>query len=202
MLEPSPRLRKEAGRIGCEPNHIILADLILNKYTEAEAYDIAYSEDIAMSAKMKIAKRERVLASEGYKRALDTKKKEKDFLVKEIEYRDKDDVLRELNSMATRETDTKMRADLLMKIAEIKQMKKDASADENDPVQFFFSLSCGLCPFLKRFNDMLEMRNQGVPQEKWETELRPDEMQSLIEQAGKDVAAMREKEKAGRKRQP
>lgn len=202
MLEPSPRLRKEANRIGCEPNHVILADLILNRYTEAEAYDIAYSEDISMGAKQKIAKRERVLASEGYKRALDVKKKEREFLVKDIEYRDKDDVLRELNSMASKETDTKMRADLLMKIAEIKQMKKDATADDNDPVQFFFSLSCERCPFLRRFNEAITLKNDGLPQEKWDMEVRPDEMQRLIEQAGNDVREMRAKEKASRKGQP
>ena len=41
MLEPSPRLRKEASKIGCTPNHIIMADLILSGYTEVEAYEIA-----------------------------------------------------------------------------------------------------------------------------------------------------------------
>lgn len=195
MLEPSPRLKREAARIGCDPNHIILADLILSGYSEAEAYDIAYSEDTIMTAKTRISNRERVFSSEGYKRAYDEKKAARRFVSEDILDRGKEDVLKELNMMASKETDTKMKSELLMKIAEIKQMKKDVTSDSEDPVQFFFSLSCSQCPLLQRYNDFIRNKNKGLEHDKWVVEVRPDEMQRIVEQADMAINEARNREK-------
>lgn len=197
MLDPSPRLKREALRVGCDPNHIILADLILSGYTDAEAYDIAYSEMIAASAKVKIDNRDRVFASEGYKRAYDSRKSARQVEVTAIEDRGKEDVLRELNDMATRERDVKMKAELLMKIAEIKQMKKDVTIDDEDPVQFFFPLSCVKCPLLEAYNDFIKKRNSTADEDEHDDPLRADEVQRLIEQADTRIRTMRAIEKAG-----
>jgi hypothetical protein len=197
MLEPSPRLKKEAKRIGCEPNHIILADLILCGYTNAEAYDIAYSENVSMSAKMKIEERERVFASEGYKRAYEEKRNARKFATENVELRDKNDVVREVNNLINQATDVKQKADLLKILADIQQMKKDATSDDEDPVQFFFGLSCDMCPLLARYNEMLGKKYAGKERGDLEKEVLPDEMQRLIEQADNDIRKMRIKEKAG-----
>ena len=198
MLEPSPRLKKEAKRIGCDANHIIMADLILSGYTEAEAFDIAYSERTAAGVQQKIAERERVLASDGYKRAYEDRRQSRKVSTEDTEVRDKTAVARELNQLITNTTDQKLKAELLMKLADLQQMKKDTTADDDDPVQFYFPMSCEKCPLLQRYNEMLERNNDGVPREKWDLEVRPDEMQRLIEQAKDDIHRMRAKEK-GRK---
>lgn len=197
MIEPSPRLKKEAKRIGCDTNHIIMADLVLCGYTEVEAYEIAFSENALSGAAQKIADRERELSSDKYKRAYDDRRNARKYTTESVENRDKDDVLRELNLMVSKESDTKMKADLLMKIAEIKQMKKDSASDDEDPVQFFFPIACEKCPLLKRYNEHLEKKNKGLPREKWVLEVRPDEMQRIIEQSDSDISGMRKKEKAG-----
>lgn len=181
MLEPSPRLRKEAARIGCDPNHIIMADLILTGYTEVEAYDIAYSETLAQTAKQRIANRERELSSEGYKRAYETARDKRKYISDTIEDRDKDAVLKELNQMASVERDVKMKADLLMKIAEIKQMKKDLTTETEDTVNFYLPLSCEKCPLLSAYNAYVKQRNLALPDDEKDTPIRPDEMQRIME---------------------
>ena len=192
MLHPSPRLKKEASRLGCEPNHIILADLILSGYTEAEAYDIAYSEDIAKSAKQIIADRERELKSDGYKRAYEEKRNARKAITESSDLRNKETVARELNALISQTADPKLKAELLMKLADLQQMKKDATSIDEDPVQFFLSLSCEKCPLLQNYNNFLEDKNRGLTREKWEVELRPDEMQRLIEQAHEVIRSLRE----------
>lgn len=197
MLEASPRLKKEAKKISCEPNHIILADLILSSYTEAEAYDIAYSENIAFSAKKKIEDRERVFSSEGYKRAYENRKRMRKYNTEDVEVRDKDDIVKELNTIVNQAgTDPKLKAEILLKIADLQQMKKGVSGNE-DPVQFFFPISCEKCPLLQRYNQVIAKKNEGRPRDDLDYELKPDELQRLIEQQAKDVKDMRRKEIAG-----
>lgn len=181
MIEASPRLKKEAARLGCEANHIIMADLILSGYTEVEAYDIAYSENSAFSAKQRIASRERELASEGYKRAYESKKEARKVVSENSDLRDKETVARELNKLITITTDPKLKAELLMKLADLQQMKKDATAIDEDPVQFFLPISCEKCPLLQAYNDFIAKKNKELPKEKWDVAVRPDEMQRIVE---------------------
>lgn len=183
MLNPSPRLKKEASRIGCKENHIILADLILSGYTEAEAYDIAYSERVMTAAKIKIAEREEVLRSEEYQRAFEDRQEARRYTTEAVDLRDKESVARDLNTLINKTTDPKLKAELLMKLADLQQMKKDASAIDDDPVQFFLPLDCERCPLLIAYNDYIAKKNNGKPFDEWEGRLRPDEIQRIIEQA-------------------
>ena len=192
MYNPSPRLKKEAKRIGCEPNHIILADLLLGGYTESEAYDIAYSEDIAKSAKQIIIDRERVLQSDGYKRAYEDRRESRKYTTESTDLRDREKVARDLNMLINQTTDPKLKAELLMKLADLQQMKKDASAVDDDPVQFFLPVSCEKCMLLQQFNEYLSEKNGSLPQDEWEIELRPDEMQRIIERSDEIIRKMRE----------
>lgn len=192
MLNPSPRLKKEAARIGCNPNHIILADLIICGYTESEAYDIAFSEDIAKSAKSIIADRERELKSDGYKRAYEERRMAIKSNADPDDLRNKESVARELNKLITQTTDPKLRAELLMKLADLQQMKKDLTSLDDDPVQFFLPLACEKCPLLQNYNEFLAEKNRDLPPDKWDLEVRPDEMQRIIEQSHTIIKKMRE----------
>ena len=181
MLEASQRLKKEAAKIGCNANHIILADLILSGYTEAEAYDIAYSENVTWNAQRKIAHRESQFASEQYKRAYDIRKDARGVNIEAAESRDKDAVEQEINNLINQTRDPKLKADLLMKLADLKQMKKDASSSDEDPVQFFLSIDCVQCPLLDAYNSYIAKRNEEKPEKDWSAGVRPDEMQMIIE---------------------
>lgn len=194
MLEPSQRLKKEAARLGCEVNHIIMADLVLSGYTENEAYDIAYSERVGMSAQQKISEREREYASDGYKRAYEEKRNTRKYKTEQQDLRDKETVARELNTLITSTTDPKLKAELLMKLADLQQMKKDATAIDEEPVRFYLPLSCERCPLLNAYNDFVAKRNKGKKQSEQDLTVRPDEMQRLIEQSIPVVSAAQKSE--------
>ncbi len=191
MLNPSPRLKKEASRIGCKENHIIMADLILSGYTESEAFDIAYSERSMTSAKMKIAERESEMRSEGYQRAYEERSAAHKFSAEAVDLRDKETVARDLNSLINQTKDPKLKAELLMKLADLQQMKKDATGNDEDPVQFFLSIDCERCPLLTAYNGYIAKKNNGKPYEQWDRRLRPDELQSIIEQTDPDIRERR-----------
>ena len=194
MIEPSPRIKKEANRIGCEPSIVVLADLQTIGYSDAEAYNIVFPENAIWDAKRKIAHREDILASEAYKRAYEDRMNARRYVAEAVDDRGKDDVLRELNQMVSQERDTRTKADLLMKIAEIKQMKKDVNADSDNPVQFFLPLDCEKCPLLQQYNAYITDKNKGRPEKDWETTLRPEELQRIIEQAKADIQEIRKAE--------
>lgn len=185
-------MRKEAARIGCDANHIVLADLILSGYTEVEAYDIVYSERLGVGVQLKIQEREAVFASDGYRRAYEDRKTARRYNSEGIDLRDKENVARDLNALINQTTDPKLKAELLMKLADLQQMKKDATALDEDPVQFFLPLSCERCPLLIQYNEYLSRLNTGKPIDEWEVKLKPDEMQRLIEQSHLTVKKLRE----------
>lgn len=190
MLDPSPRLKKEAVRIGCDANHIIMADLMLSGYTEAESYDIAYSENVSWAAQRKISHREKVLASDGYKRAYEERRFARKYISDGAEMRDKETVARDLNNLINQTTDAKLKAELLMKLADLQQMKKDATAVDEDPVRFFLPIDCDRCPLLSSYNEYLKKRSEESGRGTLEP-LRADEIQMVIEMAYDDVERKR-----------
>lgn len=192
MLDPSPRLRKEASKLGCDPSHIVMADLILSGYTENEAYEIAYPEELARRAQDKIAHREAEFASESYKRAYDGRKLAHKHISDEVDDRDKGDILKELNNLASLQTDPKIKAEILMKIADIKNMKKEMS-DEEDPVVFHLPIDCDKCPLLQSYNEFIKNRNRELPKDEQEAPLRPDEMQMIAEMSDTRIREERRK---------
>lgn len=60
--------------------------------------------------------------------------------------RDKDDVVRELNLLADQTKDPKQKTEILMRLADLQQMKKDPVEDEEDTtVHYYLPLSCHQC---------------------------------------------------------
>lgn len=187
MIDPSPRLKKEAARLACDPNHVIMADLILSGYSEAEAFDIAYSEKSTIAIKQKVAIRQRELSSDGYKRVYDDHRATLKSVNLNVELRDKETVAKDLNTLINTTSDPKLKAELLMKLADLQQMKKDASVVDEEPVQFFLPISCERCPLLIAYNSFLAEKNKMLPQEKWNVNVRPDEMQRIVESANEEM---------------
>lgn len=87
--------------------------------------------------------------------------------------RDKDAILYELNLLATTATDPKQKAEILMKIADLQQMKKEDLKSAEDPVQYYLPLECNHCPLFIHFNQ--------YRQEIGEREVGADEFQSVME---------------------
>lgn len=61
--------------------------------------------------------------------------------------RGKDDIVAELNILANATKDPKQKTEILMKLADLQQMKKDKTQDEEDTtVHFYLPISCYQCP--------------------------------------------------------
>ena len=60
--------------------------------------------------------------------------------------RDKDDVVRELNLLADQAKDPKLKSELLLRLADLQQMKKDpVDETEDNTVHYYLPLTCYKC---------------------------------------------------------
>lgn len=60
--------------------------------------------------------------------------------------RDKDDVVRELNLLADQAKDPKLKSELLLRLADLQQMKKDpVDETEDNTVHYYLPLTCHKC---------------------------------------------------------
>ena len=82
------------------------------------------------------------------KRAVVADKTEKKFSTPEQGEnvnRDKDDVVRELNFLIDQSKDPKLRSELLLKLANLQEMKKDIVEEEDTTVHYYLPLTCNKC---------------------------------------------------------
>lgn len=63
--------------------------------------------------------------------------------------RSKEETLEELNELATITTEAKLKAELLMKIAELQQWKKKEETDQESQIKYFMPLKCTQCTLYK-----------------------------------------------------
>lgn len=66
--------------------------------------------------------------------------------------RTKEDVLLELNRLATTETDSKKKTDILMRIADLERMKNE-SPQKSEKLVFYLPLRCERCEFKKLYDN-------------------------------------------------
>lgn len=60
-------------------------------------------------------------------------------------FRKKEDVVAELNQLATSVKEPKLKAEILLKLADLQQMKKDEVKEEEKLIHFYLPLSCDRC---------------------------------------------------------
>lgn len=66
--------------------------------------------------------------------------------------RSREDVIRELNLLANQETEPKRKSEILMKLADLEQMKKTEEAPEKDHIKYYLPLKCTQCQLYKNEN--------------------------------------------------
>ena len=74
--------------------------------------------------------------------------------------RDKTSVVKELNILASQTKDPKIRTEILMKLADLQQMKKDATEVDEDPVRFYLPISDD------ELNQLIEEKAQELAKKK------------------------------------
>lgn len=67
----------------------------------------------------------------------------------ESETRSREDVIRELNLLANQETEPKRKSEILMKLADLEQMKKTEEAPESEQIKYYLPLKCSQCQLYK-----------------------------------------------------
>ncbi len=67
------------------------------------------------------------------------------------EIRDKDAIVKELNQLASETKDTKLKSEILLKIADLQQMKKPVVEEEDNTVHYYLPLSCNNCSLYVKY---------------------------------------------------
>lgn len=64
--------------------------------------------------------------------------------------RSREDVIRDLNLLANQETEPKRKSEILMKLADLEQMKKTEEAPESEQIKYYLPLKCSQCALYKQ----------------------------------------------------
>ena len=182
MLDLSPSFKKQAKKLGCTEQQIVVADLLSIGYSESDAFAIAYPENAALSANQKKSVQDSVLNSAKFKKIYDERRENiKSGVsvttpVEEIELVGSEVVLKEiLRSAQQQPIGSKERADLYAKYNDIKKENEQTVHKEQDSIMFAFPIKCYQCPLLHTYNDYRK--------ENGERERRPVEMERVIKLA-------------------
>lgn len=133
-----------------------LEEFCLNSIILGGDIDLAYSlsrpnktkcEDTEVLHKMAL----RWLRKEECKKYLELKKAELTRFTKvtSTNLRGREEVIRELNQLATIEVDSKKKADILLKIADLERMKEQ-SAKKSEQLHYYMPLRCTTCNLYKQ----------------------------------------------------
>ena len=194
-MELSVKKTQEAKKLKCSTSEMLMADLLSIGYSNEDAYAIAFQGDIVLSKDIVKTNINDLLGKARFKQVCDIRReKNAGFLsvtneAEDLELISPEDVAKEVLLAAKKQPiGSKERADLMAKYNDIRnENKKDIKDPNNDPVQFFFPIACEKCPLLQRYNQFLKNRNEGKPRDQWDVELKPDEMQRIIESADRTI---------------
>ena len=79
----------------------------------------------------------------------------------EMDNRSRDDVIKELNTLIDRETDSKRKGDLLMKLSDLLNFKREQGEDNPDShVNYYLPLRCSECPLFQSYNQYRDNTHQ------------------------------------------
>lgn len=78
----------------------------------------------------------------------------------EAENRSKQDITRELNVLATQTGDPKLKAELLMRLADLEGMKKQETTQEEEKTKYYLPLKCSQCKLYIAAKDKLNINKK------------------------------------------
>lgn len=154
-IEYSKEIRKIARKDGLSINEKIFSDLIMmgwdfpDAYLASGLYNPLYKLDVNMVELNKLKESDRFISYYNNKiaernRIADEYMKNAQQLVEEssnVDFRSKDSIIDQLGKAAST-LKGKDLADVLMKIADLQQMKKDENKEEEERVHFYLPANC------------------------------------------------------------
>ena len=75
-------------------------------------------------------------------------------------FRKKEDVVAELNQLATSVKEPKLKAEILLKLADLQQMKKEEVKEDEHTVHYYLPLSCNKCELYQKAKENRKQQNQ------------------------------------------
>lgn len=72
--------------------------------------------------------------------------------------RSKEDIIAELNKLASLTNDTKLKAEILMKVADLEGMKKQETKQNDKLIRYYLPLKCSVCSLYKAAKEAKEGR--------------------------------------------
>lgn len=88
----------------------------------------------------------RWINSEPVQAFLEAERGRKAILIdEELQNRSKEDIITELNKLATLTNDTKLKAEILMKVADLEGMKKQEVKQDEKLIHYYLPLRCSKC---------------------------------------------------------
>lgn len=153
-MDFSKGYKSECRRESIEVQERVMADLMAIGYKSADAYVAAFGYQVNLSDDYLKGEMERIISKQNFNKYFNKSQhrieKRMDKLQAEeeekIELIDKDQVLKEILASAYKlpKNDPK-RTEILMKYADLQQMKKDEVKDEDTTVHYYLPLSCYNC---------------------------------------------------------
>lgn len=77
----------------------------------------------------------------------------------DAENRSKQDIAKELNVLATQTGDPKLKAELLMRLADLEGMKKQETIEEENKIKYYLPLKCSQCQLYKNAANKLNKKS-------------------------------------------
>lgn len=159
-MELSKQKQTEAKKLNVTVQYLVMADLIAVGYSEQDAYAIAFPENEALASQQNDSIRKSIVESAKFKKLLDKRKQRvKDgsavvVVLDEVKTYTTEEIIKEITRAAEQQpVGSKERADLFIKLNEIKKENEQGTEDETDAINFHFPVKCSQCPLLYAYNE-------------------------------------------------
>lgn len=191
-MELSSAKKAEAKKLGVSVSELVLADLLSIGYGEADAYAIAYPEDMALNISMQQANRRKIMSRVSFMELCEKRKVTNSNILEfsgdtsDIELIDNEMTAKEILKIAKKMPEgSKERGEMFMKYADLTRKNDAATEEAMDAIQFYFPLKCNQCPLFDAYNTFVR-QHKG-------REIRPVEMEAIIQDAAQIMEKARKK---------
>lgn len=113
------------------------------------AYICSRKKPVSANNQSLIAMASRWINSEPVQAFLEAERGRKAALIEDAENRSKADTIRELNKLASLTNDTKLKAEILLKLSDLEGWKKEKEQTQDDTIRYYLPLRCNVCSLYK-----------------------------------------------------
>lgn len=114
------------------------------------AYICSRKKLVSANNKSLVSMASRWINSEPVQAFLEAERGRKAALIEQVKDRTKADTIRELNKLASLTTDTKLKAEILLKLSDLEGWKKEKEQTQDDTIRYYLPLRAMCVLFIKK----------------------------------------------------